>query len=82
METSKLDECSDEEEPGRINRAPVIVDNEDASARASWQAAVDLARDCGWQEVVVEDWKRSREVGSPQLFELTRYVRYLLNEGR
>ena len=38
-------------------------EDEDASARSSWKAATDLARDCGWQEVVVADWKGSREVG-------------------
>ena len=40
-------------------------------AASSWAAAVVLARDCGWQEVVVSDWKQSREVNKIA-FELSR----------
>jgi hypothetical protein len=30
--------------------------------RSAWQSMLELAEEAGWQEVVVGDWKRSREV--------------------
>ncbi len=52
-ETISGDDASHAEEGGGMRGA----DHDDAAARASWDAAVALARDCGWYEVVVSDWR-------------------------
>jgi hypothetical protein len=31
--------------------------------RAAWASMLELADECGWQEVVVSDWNESRKVG-------------------
>ncbi len=39
----------------------------DFGAQASWQQMLALAREFGWQEVVISDWQRSRQAGSIHL---------------